>query len=71
MFGWMIKSPLEQKGNYLHTTNFIRADDELSQQFAKFCILKFSNYIYDNDHALSIMEQSVTLKEGHCKVPLP
>lgn len=71
MFGWMIKSPLERKGNYLHTANFIRADDELSQQFAKFCILKFSNYIYDNDHALSIMEQSVTLKEGHCKVPLP
>ena len=71
MFGWMINSPLERKGNYLHTANFIRADDELSQQFAKFCSLKFSNYIYDNDHALSIMEQSVTLKEGHCKVPLP
>ena len=79
MFGWTINGPLEGKGNYLCTANFIKADHELSQQFAKFCDLEFSDSAYSNDpgiskedlRALSIMEQSVTLKEGHYEIALP
>ena len=79
MFGWTIYDPLERKGNYLHTANFIKADNELSQQLVKFCNLEFSDSAYSNDPgmskedlcALSIMEQSVTLKEGHYEIALP
>ena len=59
--------------------NFIKADNKLSQQFAKFCDLEFSDLAYSNDpgmskedlRTLSIMEQSVTLKEGHYEIALP
>lgn len=53
--------------------NFIKADEELSQQFTKFCNQEFSNSAYDKDaglskedsHVISIKEQSVKLKSGH------
>ena len=59
--------------------NFIKANNKLSQQFAKFCDLEFSDLAYSNDpgmskedlRTLSIMEQSVTLKEGHNEIVLP
>ena len=77
MFGWTINGPLERKGNSPRTANFIRTDNELSQQFAKFCNLEFSDSVYDKDsgmskedlHAMSIMEQSVKLKEGPYEGP--
>ena len=58
--------------------NFI-IDNKLSQQFAKFCDLEFSDLANSNDpgmskedlRTLSIMEQSVTLKEGHNEIVLP
>ena len=79
VFGWTINGPLERKGNSARTANFIRADNELSQQFAKFCNLEFSDSVYDKDpgmskedlHAMNIMEQSVKLKEGHYEIALP
>ena len=79
MFGWTINGPLERKGNSSRTANFIRADNELTQQFAKFCNLEFSDSAYDKDagmskedlHAMTIMEQSVKLKEGHYEIALP
>lgn len=79
VFGWTINGPLERKGNSARTANFIRADNEFSQQFAKFCNLEFSDSVYDKDpgmskedlHAMNIMEQSVKLKEGHYEIALP
>ena len=57
----------------------MKANNKLSQQFAKFCDLEFSDLAYSNDpgmskedlRTLSIMEQSVTLKEGHNEIVLP
>ena len=59
--------------------NFIKADEELGQQFTRFSIQEFSNSAYNKDaglskedsHAISIMEQSVKLKSGHYEVALP
>jgi len=59
--------------------NFIKADDELSQQFTRFCNQEFSDSACVKDAglskedacAISIMEQSVKLKSGHYEVALP
>ena len=79
ILGWTLKGPLDRKGNSRHTANIIKADDELSQQFTRFCNQEFSDSAYNKDtglskedlHAISIMEQSVKLKAGHYEVALP
>ncbi|XP_068716993.1 uncharacterized protein [Montipora capricornis] len=79
IFGWTLNGPLDRKGNSRCTANFIKADEELSQQFTRFCNQEFSDSAYDKDaapskedsHAISIMQQSVKLKSGHYEVALP
>ena len=79
IFGWTLNGPLDRKGNSCRTANFIKANDELSQQFARFCNQEFSDPAYNKDtglckedlHAIGIMEQSVKLKAGHYEVALP
>ena len=79
VFGWTLNGPLDRKGNSRYTANVIKADDELSQQFTRFCNQEFSDSAYDKGagmskedlHATSIMEQSVKLQAGHYEVALP
>lgn len=72
IFGWTLNGPLDRKGNFCRTANFVKADEELSQQFTRFCNEEFSDSAYDKDaglskedlHVISIIEQSVKLKSG-------
>ena len=78
-FGWTINGPLGRKGNSPRTVNFIKGDNELNEQFERFCNVEFSDLVYDNQpglskedlRAVSIMEDSVNLKEGHYEIALP
>lgn len=59
--------------------NFVKADEELSQQFRMFCNWEFSDSICvdkpamskEDKHALSIMKESICLKDGHYQIDLP
>ena len=59
--------------------NFVKADEELGQQFRTFCNWEFLDSISidkpamskEDKRALSIMKESVCLKEGRCQIDLP
>ena len=59
--------------------NFVKADEEFSQQFRTFCNWEFSDSICvdkpamskEGKRALSIMKESICLKEGHYQIDLP
>ena len=79
VLGWTINRPLGRKGNSPRTANIIKADNEVNEQFKRFCKVVFSDSVYDNQtglskedlRAISIMEDSVNLKEGHYEIALP
>ena len=70
IFVWTLNGPLDQKGNFRCTVNFIKADEELSQQLKRFWNQELSDSAYDKNaglskgdlHAISIMQQSFKLK---------
>ena len=59
--------------------NFVKAEEELSQQLRTFCNCEFSDSICVNKlamskedkRALSIMKESICFKEGHYQIDLP
>lgn len=79
IFGWTANGPLERKGSLCRTANVIRSDFELKKQFASFCDQEFSDSANDKTTgmskedlcAISIMEQSIVLNEGHYRLALP
>ena len=79
IFGWTINGPLGRNGWTYRSTNYIRTDQMLNRQFEKFCNIEFNDSTVDNklamsvedSRALSIMENSVHLKNGHYEMALP
>ena len=77
--GWVINGPLSRDKLKVHTANFIQADTTLDQQFQEFCNREFNDSFYEskpsmslNDKkALSIMEETVKLENGHYQIALP
>lgn len=78
IFGWIVNGPLDLKGSLCRTANIIRRDFELNKQFASFCDQEFSDSAYDKTtgmskedlHVISIMGQSIVLKEGYYQMAL-
>jgi hypothetical protein len=77
--GWTINGPLGRNGSYNRSSNFIRADDVLNEQFKSFCNIEFSDSIFDNkvemsredQRAVNILEKSAKLRGGHYELALP
>ena len=77
--GWVLNGPLGRKETKIPTANFVQANQSLDQQFENYCNLEFNDFKYDakptmspNDHkALGIMEESVTMQNGHYEIALP
>jgi hypothetical protein len=51
--GWTINGPLGRNGSHNRSTNFIRADDVLNEQFKSFCNIEFSDSTFDNKVEMS------------------
>ena len=79
LLGWTINGPLGRNERLTRTVNYIRADEQLNQQFERFCNVEFSNSIFDHKLAMSredlrardIMEKSIMLKDKHNEIALP
>ena len=79
IFGWTVNGPLVRMGQPQPVCNFVKADEELNRQFRTFCDWEFSDSICvskpamskEDKRALSIMRESICLKEGHYQIDLP
>ena len=75
IFGWTINGPLVRMGQPRPVCNFVKADEELSQQFRTFCNWELCvdkpAMSKEDRCALSIMKASICLKEGHYQIDLP
>ncbi|XP_044172087.1 uncharacterized protein LOC122956485 [Acropora millepora] len=79
VFGWTVNGPLGRMGGAQPSANFMRADQELTQQFRMFCNWEFCDSIYDDrpamsredTRALTTMKESICLKKGHYEIALP
>lgn len=79
VFGWTINGPLGRNDRAYHSANYIRTDHTLSKQFERFCNLEFNDSVFDSklgmskedSRAMSIIEGSVRLHNGHYEISLP
>ena len=79
LFGWAINGPLGRMSTSTRTSNRIQSSSELNVQFGKFCEMEFNDSQFsiektmsqEDRKALSMMEQSVRLRDGHYEVALP
>ena len=79
LFDWTVNGPWVRMGQPRSVCNLVKADEELSQQFRTFCNWEFSDAICvekpamskEDRRALSIMKESICLKEGHYQIDLP
>ena len=77
--GWVLNGPLGRDETKIPTSNYVRADQSLEQQFESYCNREFNDSKYDarptmsqNDRkALEIMERTVTMENGHYQMALP
>jgi hypothetical protein len=79
LLGWTVNGPLGRQGYCARTVNRVEADVELTSQFNKFCEMEFNDLksetvkamSQEDKRALSQMEQSVDLVDGHYELSLP
>ena len=80
IFGWVVNGPLGRtQSSPSRTTNFIKADVELSEQLQNYCNMEFNDSVYgekssmsQNDkRALQTMQETAILKNGHYEIALP
>ncbi|KAK3754770.1 hypothetical protein QZH41_007277 [Actinostola sp. cb2023] len=79
VLGWVINGPLGRATQSSRSSNFIHTDAELERQFRIYCNMEFNDSQYDgkttmsqdDKQALSIMEETVQLKDGHYEMALP
>ena len=79
VLGWVLNGPLGRNQTKVPTANYVQANQTLDQQFENYCNLEFNDAKYDakptmsqNDRkALKIMEESVTIQNGHYEIALP
>ena len=84
IFGWVVNDPLGRNASTEHITNYLQATDaNLENQFKEFCNMEFAEtqdtdtdtdkttLSREDQRALQVMNESVTLKDGHYEVALP
>ena len=75
--GWMVNRPLGRSDTQETTVNFICADRELDNLFKRFCGREFNDVedgiamSCEDKRALSVMKESIQLKDGHYELALP
>ena len=78
LFGWKVNGPLGRLGGQKASTNYIKADIQLSQQFKQFCDYEFNENEKDSNTAMSrndvkalkIMEESIELNDNQYQLIL-
>jgi len=79
LLGWAINCPLGRNGSAKCTSNFVRADTALDQQFQRFCNMEFNDSLLhiekamslEDKRALNVMESTAVLNEGHYEITMP
>ena len=79
VLGWTVNGPLGRRGKDKRSVNFIRSDNDLNEQFQKFCDMEFNDSTYhgraemskEDSRALGLIEDSTQLKGGHYEIALP
>jgi hypothetical protein len=80
LLGWAINGPLGRGGsNVRRTSNFIKSDVKLDQQFREFCNFEFNDRLVltykqmsqDDMKAVRLMDESVRFTDGHYELALP
>jgi len=79
LLGWTLNGPLGRKGTQARTTNLIHSDVQLNEQFERYCEIEFQDtkrhdetaMSQEDIKALSIMEESAKMKDGHYEIALP
>ena len=75
--GWTVNGPLGRSDAQETTANFIRADRELENLFKCFCDRELNDVedriamSCEDKQALSVMKESIKLKDGHYELALP
>lgn len=80
VFGWVVNGPLGRSHSFAaRTSNLIKADVELNEQFRNYCNLEFNDTLYgskpsmsqEDKRALDIMNETARLENGHYEIALP
>ena len=80
IFGWVANGPLGRSTRTnAYTTNFIKTDLQLNEQFKNYCNMGFKDSAYgeatlmstNDKRALEILSDSIELKDGHYQIALP
>ena len=58
IFGWTVNGPLVRMGQPQPVYNFVKDDEERSQQFRTFCDWEFSDSMYVNEPAIETLSKS-------------
>ena len=77
--GWAINGPLGRYTSGNITSNFIKADMQLNEQFKEYCNREFTDSILntnklmsqDDIRAIQMMDNSIQFKDGHYELGLP
>ena len=79
LLGWTLNGPLGRPNSSNHTANRIQSHANLNLQFERFCEMEFNDSQFSTEkgmsqedkRALTIMEESAELRDGHYEIALP
>ena len=79
LLGWTLNGPLGRPNSSNHTANRIQSHANLDLQFERFCEMEFNDTQFSTEKgmsqedtkALTIMEESAELRDGHYEIALP
>ena len=79
LLGWTLNGPLGIPNSSNHTANRIQSHANLNLQFERFCEMEFNDSQFSTEkgmsqedkRALTIMEESAELRDGHYEIALP
>ena len=79
LLGWTLNGPLGRLNSSNHTANRIQSHANLNLQFERFCEMEFNDSQFSTEkgmsqedkRALTIMEESAELRDGHYEIALP
>ena len=79
LLGWTFNGPLGRRNRSRHTANRIQSHAHLDLQFERYCEMEFNDSQFsvekgmsqDDKRALTIMEESAEIRDGHYQIAIP